>query len=115
MSESERDAPKWTSRASAKLVAMLNRADERGGELRDYLQDLQQKRPGDPRYRWAKRPRARGLGRRDEPSRPAPRPAAPAAAVAVVQAESMVHDRSRGFGDPAIKAQIYGKRSCPWT
>ena len=115
MSESERDDQKWTSRASAKLVAMLNRADELGGELRDYLQD---KMASDPRYLSAKKTMARWLGRRDE-SRPAPRPAAPAdkpAAVAVVHAKStVVQDKSRGFGDPAIKAQIYGRRSCPWT
>jgi glutaredoxin len=23
--------------------------------------------------------------------------------------------KPKGFGDPAIKAQIYGKRSCPWS
>ena len=115
MSETERDDQKWTSRASAKLVAMLNRADEIGGELRDYLQDRREKMASDPRYLSAKKTMARWLGRRDEPSRPAARPAAQAADVAVVQEKSMVQDASRGFGDPAIKAQIYGKRSCPWT
>jgi glutaredoxin len=117
MSESHRDDPKWTSLAGAKLVAMLNRADELGGELRDYLQD---KMASDPRYLSARKTVARWLGRRDEPARPAPRPVAPteqiAADVAVVQATStVVQDKSRGFGDPAIKAQIFGKRSCPWT
>ena len=119
MPESERDDQKWTSRASAKLVAMLNRADELGGELRDYLQDRREKMASDPRYLSAKKTMARWLGRRGEPSQPAPRPAAPTdkpAAVAVVHEKStVVQDRSRGFGDPAIKAQIYGKRSCPWS
>jgi glutaredoxin len=114
MSESERDDQKWTSRASTKLVAMLNRADELGGELRDYLQDRREKMASDPRYLSAKKTMARWLGRHEEPGRPAPRPAAQAA-VAVVHETSMVQDRSRGFGDPAIKAQIYGKRSCPWS
>ncbi|HEX7836920.1 MAG TPA: glutaredoxin [Kofleriaceae bacterium] len=114
MSESQRDDQKWTSRASAKLVAMLNRADELGGELRDYLQDRREKMASDPRYLSARRTMARWLGHREDPSRPAPRPAAQAV-VAVVHETSMVQDRSRGFGDPAIKAQIYGKRSCPWT
>lgn len=115
MSESERDDPKWASRASTKLVAMLNRADELGGELRDYLQDQREKMASDPRYLSARKTMARWLGRREETSRPAPRPAVQAAAVAVVREASMVQDKSRGFGDPAIKAQIYGKRSCPWT
>ena len=33
------------------------------------------------------------------------------AAVAAVTPEKT----TRGLGDPAIKAQIYGKKSCPWT
>lgn len=115
MSESERDDQKWASRASAKLVAMLNRADELGGELRDYLQDRREKMASDPRYLSAKKTVARWLGRREPSSQPPARPAAQAAAVAVVHDKSMVQDKSRGFGDPAIKAQIYGKRSCPWT
>ena len=114
MPESQRDDQKWTSRASAKLVAMLNRADELGGELRDYLQGRRAQMASDPRYLSARKAMARWLGHREDPSRPAPRPAAQAA-VAVVHDTSMVQDRSRGFGDPAIKAQIYGKRSCPWT
>jgi glutaredoxin len=112
MSESERNDQKWTSRASAKLIAMLNRADELGGELRDYLQDQM---ASDPRYLTAKRTVARWLGRREEVSRPAPRPAAQVTAVAVVHEKSMDQDKSRGFGNPEIKAQIYGMRSSPWT
>jgi glutaredoxin len=114
MSESERDDQKWTSRASTKLVAMLNRADELGGELRDYVQD---KMANDPRYVSARKTVARLLGRA-EPSRPAPRPQAPSppAPPATPAAEGRVDvARSRGFGDPGIKAQIFGKRSCPWS
>ncbi|HEY0477476.1 MAG TPA: glutaredoxin [Kofleriaceae bacterium] len=111
MSESERDDQKWTSRASTKLVAMLNRADEIGGELRDYVQD---KMANDPRYVSARKTVARWLGRHAPSSRPAPPPAPyappkPAAAPVVDVA------KSRGFGDPGIKAQIFGKRSCPWS
>ena len=40
-------AQKWTKQATEKLFAALNRADELGGELRDYLQD---KVATDPRY-----------------------------------------------------------------
>lgn len=110
---SERDDQKWTSRATTKLVAMLNRADEIGGELRDYLQD---KMANDPRYASARKTVARWLGRRDEPASPRPAPPAPAPPVAPVDvATSKDAARSRGFGDPAIKAQIFGKRSCPWT
>jgi glutaredoxin len=146
MSESKRNDQKWTAQAASKLLSALNRADELGGELRDYLQD---KLAHDPRVASARTRIARLLGRTSPPHRPAadrapgtaagstaagstaagstaagstaagstaagstaagPPPAASAGAPAPVEA------RPRGFGDPSIKAQIYGKRSCPWT
>jgi glutaredoxin len=111
MSESERDDQKWASRASTKLVAMLNRADEIGGELRDYVQD---KMANDPRYVSARKTVARWLGRQDPASRPAP-PPAPYAPAKPAAAPVVDVAKSRGFGDPGIKAQIFGKRSCPWS
>jgi glutaredoxin len=115
MSESERDDQKWTTRAGTRLVAMLNRADELGGEVRDYVQD---KMANDPRYVSARKTVARWLGR-SEPSRPAaarpappPTPTASSQTVATSRVDAPV---SRGFGDPGIKAQIFGKRSCPWS
>ena len=59
----------------------------------------------------------RWLGRTPAPAAPA-RAAAPApvaAAPAAGAAAAAPAPRPRGFGDPTIKAQIYGKRSCPWT
>ena len=119
MSESERNDKKWTAQATTKLLAVLNRADELGGELRDYVQD---KMANDPRYASARDRLARLLGRRDAP-RPAapsparpPAPAAPApAAAAAPPAAAPTQSKSKGFGDPSIKAQIFGKRSCPWS
>jgi glutaredoxin len=112
MPESERDDKKWTAQATQRVLAVLNRADELGGELRDYLQD---KVASDPRYVSARRRVAQLLGRRyesrDEVAHKAQVKAEKTAAVAAVTTEK----KSRSLGDPAIKAQIYGKRSCPWT
>lgn len=132
MSESKRNDQKWTAQAMSKLVSALNRADEIGGELRDYLQDQKQKLAHDPRIANARSQIARLLGRQDLQDRPAaaaagspgsagspipgpspapsPNPPAPAAASA-----APVEAGPKGFGNPAIKAQIFGKRSCPWT
>ena len=115
MSESERNDKKWTTQATTKLLSALNRADELGGELRDYLQD---KMANDPRYASARRKLARLFGRAEPPPpvRPAAPPAAPASAQPAAPAAAPAADaRPKGFGDPAIKAQIFGKRSCPWT
>ena len=110
MSESERNDKKWTAQATSKLLSALNRADELGGELRDYLQD---KMANDPRYLSARKKIARLFGRSVPQSPPSARPAAPAATAAAAPAPA--ETKPKGFGDPAIKAQIYGKRSCPWT
>jgi len=113
MSESEHDDKKWAARATTKLFAALNRADELGGELRDYLQD---KVAQDPRYARARQRVERWLGRTPAPAAPA-RAAAPApvAAAPAAGAAAAPAPQPRGFGDPTIKSQIYGKRSCPWT
>jgi glutaredoxin len=112
MAESERDAKKWTAQATDKVLGVLNRADEIGGELRDYLQD---KVATDPRYISARKTMARLLGRtyesRDEVAHKAQVKAERTAAAAAVTPEK----QARGLGDPSIKAQIYGKKSCPWT
>ena len=113
MPKAERDAKKWRAQATEKLLSALNRADELGGELRDYLQD---KVVTDPRYVSARKTVARWLGRtyesRDEAAHKAHAKAEKAAAVAAV---APAEQARRDLGDPAIKAQIYGKKSCPWT
>jgi glutaredoxin len=105
----------WTKQAAEKVVAVLNRADELGGEVRDYLQD---RVVTDPRYVAARKRIARLLGRdyqsRDEAARAASAAAQRTAAVAAT-ASSTAKQAGSGFGDPSIKAQIFGKRSCPWT
>jgi glutaredoxin len=131
MSESKRNDQKWTAQAMSKLVSALNRADEIGGELRDYLQDRKQKLAHDPRVASARSQIARLLGRPDPQQRPAtgaaatgsaasasppaPSPTPPPAAEPAAAASAPVAAAPRGFGDPSIKAQIFGKRSCPWT
>jgi glutaredoxin len=120
MSESKRTDQNWTAQATSKLLSALNRADELGGELRDYLQD---KMANDPRYASARGKIARLLGRRDPQRAPTASPAGataatatvPAPASAAAPAPAVAETRPRGFGDPSIKAQIYGKRSCPWS
>jgi len=112
MPESPRDDKKWTAQATEKLLAVLNRADEIGGELRDYVQD---KMATDPRYVSARKTMARVLGRtyesREEVAHKAQAKAEKTAAVAAVTPEKKV----RSLGDPTIKAQVYGKKSCPWS
>jgi glutaredoxin len=112
MPEPERDDKKWTAQATEKLLAVLNRADEIGGELRDYVQD---KMATDPRYVSARKAMARLLGRtyesRAEVAHKAQAKAEKTAAVAAVTPEKKV----RSLGDPTIKAQIYGKKSCAWS
>jgi len=109
------DEKKWTKQATEKVLAALNRADEIGGEVRDYIQD---RLVTDRRYIKARKAMARLFGRkyesRDEVAQKAAnaeakRKAAAATTPAVKPATHV------GFGNPAIKAQIYGKKSCPWT
>lgn len=103
----------FTKRATSKLFAALNRADELGGELRDYLQE---RVAVDPRYVAARKRLAHWMGKqyvsRDEQQQAATTRARQAAAAAAKTPTTAARD---GFGDSAIKAQIFGKRSCPWT
>ena len=69
--------------ATEKVLEALNRADEIGGEVRDYIQD---KVLVDPRYISARKRLAALMG-------------------------TTYHSRT----ETSAKAQIYGKKSCPWT
>ena len=113
MPKGDQDHKKWTAQATETLLSALNRADELGGELRDYLQD---KVATDPRYVSARKTMAKWLGRtyesREEAAHKAHVKAEKTAAVAAVTPQTKA---KAGLGDPAIKAQIYGKKSCPWT
>jgi glutaredoxin len=115
MDKSPGGTPKKLIKSAAeKVVGALNRADELGGEVRDWIQE---KVVVDPRYVTARKRLAKVFGKeyrsageaaeqaaRQEKARAAAAPdpnAAPAAA--------------KGLGDPSIKAQIYGRKSCAWT
>jgi glutaredoxin len=97
-----------------KVLAALNRADELGGEVRDWIQD---RVVVDPRYVAARKRLARLLGSTYESAaehdqRESVAERARAAAAPAPGAQPV---RPRGLGDPSIKAQVYGRKSCPWT
>lgn len=106
---------KITKQATEKLFAALNRADELGGELRDYLQE---RVATDPRYVTARKRIAKLLGQkyqsRDEATATAKAKEERTAAVAATTTTT-TKPANKTFGDPSIKAQIYGKKSCPWS
>jgi glutaredoxin len=104
----------WTKQATVRLFAMLNRADELGGELRDYLQD---KVASDARYVRVRKTMAKLFGRSYESKTEAEAKAARAETrrAAAAATAPVATNAPAGFGDPAIKAQIYGKKSDPWT
>jgi glutaredoxin len=111
---SQPDDTKWTKQAAEKLMAVLNRADELGGELRDFIQD---RIVTDSRYVEARKAIARLLGREYQSKHEAADharqvEAKKAAAAAPSPSPKSEHDV---LGNPGIKAQIYGKKSDPWT
>jgi len=107
---------KWTAQATQRVLAALNRADELGGEVRDYIQD---RVVTDPRYVAARKRLAKLLGReyvsRDEAAQAEQAAAKRTAAAAATTAATTAKKADGSLGDPSIKAQIYGKKSCPWT
>jgi glutaredoxin len=111
---SQPEDTKWTRQAAEKLMGVLNRADELGGELRDFLQE---KIATDRRYVGARKAIAKLLGRdyesKDEAAEKARHVEARKAAAAA--STSGAKATGDGFGNPGIKAQIYGKKSDPWT
>ena len=106
----------FAKQAAEKVVALLNRADELGGELRDQIQE---KMATDVRYIKARNAVAKLLGRqyesRAEVTEREKQAEAARKAAAATPAASKKDAAVHGFGDPSIKAQIYGKKSCPWT
>ena len=113
--KSENSKPTWTKQATERVLAALNRADEIGGEVRDYIQD---KLTVDPRYIKARKTVAKWLGREYVSREEAASQAAAAEAKRKANAAptpAKKQDASAGFGNPEIKAQIFGKKSCPWS
>jgi glutaredoxin len=109
---------KWTKQATERVFAALNRADEIGGEVRDFLHD---RVATDPRYIKARKGIAKLLGKDYESKGEAAVKAAQAEAkrkaVAAPTPPSATQKAAaqKGFGNPELKAQIFGKNSCPWT
>ncbi len=107
--------PRLADRLTSRVRSALDRADELGGDFRDYLQD-----------RWAHDPRLAGVRARvaklrgkdvPNPSGPPPAKVAPHAPVAppTDTAAPAAPAAPIGLGNPGLPAQIYGKNSCPWT
>ncbi|HVV87173.1 MAG TPA: glutaredoxin [Kofleriaceae bacterium] len=114
----------------AKAVAAFNRADELGGDLRDYLQDRWHH---DPRVLRLREQVSRITGKgappkvrpaAGQPGGPAPARASDAATAAVPPAPAGVVAPADppakpaapvGLGKPSVAAQVFGKKSCPWT
>jgi glutaredoxin len=107
---------KFAKVAAEKLMAALNKADEIGGELRDFIQD---KMNTDPRYIRARKAWGKLVGQEfvsaEETAAKAKAAEKKRAAVAAPTPAAKPSGALVGFGDPSIKAQIYGKKSDPWT
>lgn len=101
--------------ASKQLFAGLNRADELGGELRDYLLE----RKDQPMLRKIGERLARfgGVNLEDDGPSKYEQSVASAASAAPppTAAEVSAAAASKGLGDPEIAAQIYGRKSCAWS
>jgi glutaredoxin len=116
MSETMSSAKTVTKKATEKLFAALNRADELGGEVRDFLQE---RVATDPRYVAVRKRVATLLGKtfvsHAEVVAKTHAKAAKVAAVASTSTGVAPAKKDRPLGDPGVKAQIYGKKSCPWS
>jgi len=117
MPETE-ESKKWTKQATERVFAALNRADEIGGEVRDFLQE---RVATDPRYIKARKGLAKLLGKtyesraETEKKAVAAEAARKAAAAATPPSAKQKEAAQKGYGNAELKAQIYGKKSCPWT
>lgn len=103
--------------ASKQVAAGLNRADELGGDLRDYL--LERKDSPTLRKIGERLAKIGGVRLEDEDAEVRKREAAFVAAAAAAPpptaAEIAAKESKKGLGDGEIAAQVYGRKSCPWT
>ena len=114
---SDENLPKKSigKRALGRVLSALNRADELGGEARDWVQE---KLVHDPRYVAVRKRIASLRGEQFESRGEAAAKRADAMAKAAAVAAPVVASVPKGqrpLGDASIKAQIYGKKSCAWT
>lgn len=97
------------------IASGLNRADELGGDLRDYLLE----RTDSPSLRKIGERMAKLGGIAVDDDGPSPHEEAMVAAAAVAPpptaAQNSAVEAAKGLGDPEVAAQIYGRDSCPWT
>jgi glutaredoxin len=120
MTTTEQSKSKWTKQATEKVLHALNRADEIGGEIRDFLTD---RVATDPRYVEARKRVAKLFGgtyvsKTEVAAKAAAAEAKRKAAAApspLTKTEAAAVAATKGFGNPAIKAQVFGKKSCPWS
>ncbi|MEM9491061.1 MAG: glutaredoxin domain-containing protein [Myxococcota bacterium] len=97
------------------VLSGLNRADEIGGEVRDFITDrvLVDERYIKVRKRIAALRGNEYISRAESAAAEAQREQARAAAAPPPAAS--VPKRKQALGNPELPAQIYGKDSCPWT
>src|SRR5690349_3754126 len=115
MPDTDEDKAKFAKQAAEKLMAVLNRADEIGGEIRDFLQE---KMATDPRYVQARKAFAKLMGREFESRGEAVAKATQAEqkrAATAAPTPAAKNANTDALGNPGVKAQIYGKKSCPWS
>ena len=113
MPGTDADKPTVIKTAAQRVVAALNRADEIGGEVRDWIQE---RLVVDPRYVAARKRVARLFGRQYTSAvEERAEAAAGERARASVAATTKAPTGPKGLGDPSIKAQVYGKQSCAWS
>ena len=115
MDKSPGGTPKKLLRSAAqKVVGALNRADEIGGEVRDWIQE---KVVVDPRYVTARKRLAKVFGKEYRSAGEAAAQAAKQeqARAAAAPDPNAAPAAAKGLGDPSIKAQIYGRKSCAWS
>jgi len=120
MTMTEQNKSKWTKQATERVLSALNRADELGGEIRDFLTD---RVATDRRYVEARKRVAKLFGGTYESKAEVTAKAAAAEAkrkavaapTPLTKKEAATAAASKGFGNADIKAQIFGKKSCPWS
>lgn len=103
--------PGLAATLSTKLKTAIDRADELGGDLRDFVQD---RWTNDPRFAGV-RARVAKLRGQAPPAPVAARPATPAPVASTAPAPAAAPAAKIGLGNPNLPAQIYGKESCAWT
>ncbi len=99
----------------------FNRADEIGGEVRDHVQEWLATSPTAAKIRArlnskAEKARAeQSAADAEKAAREVEIAAATASAPPPTAAEVARAMQKTGFGDPSLKAQLFGRRSCPWS